>query len=72
MLRRASARLTALRASRPSLAEKPRGAFGFGDPAEPGAPGFKEFQAKPPETVSDTVKYLAEGTFKAPLRKEII
>mmetsp|Transcript_50999 Transcript_50999/g.155105 ORF Transcript_50999/g.155105 Transcript_50999/m.155105 type:complete len:183 (-) Transcript_50999:62-610(-) len=51
---------------------KPRLAFGYGEVAPPNAPGFDTSQLKPPETVADTVKYITKGTFKGPLKKEII
>mmetsp|Transcript_10561 Transcript_10561/g.37073 ORF Transcript_10561/g.37073 Transcript_10561/m.37073 type:complete len:183 (-) Transcript_10561:98-646(-) len=50
----------------------PKQAFGYGEVAPPGAPGFEKFQMKPPETVADTVKYISQGMLKLPLKKEII
>ena len=49
------------------------GSFGYGDPAPPGAPGFGgEHQQYPPETVSNTVKYISENMTNPPKYKETL
>eukprot|EP00440_Ansanella_granifera_P020352 gb/GFBE01022107.1/.p1 GENE.gb/GFBE01022107.1/~~gb/GFBE01022107.1/.p1 ORF type:complete len:179 (+),score=39.97 gb/GFBE01022107.1/:1-537(+) len=48
-------------------------AFGYGDHAPAGAPGFGgEHQLYPPETVGNTVKYISENMTNLPKKKEII
>merc|ERR1719491_413040 len=56
-------------------AQKGRGqkqAFGYGEIAPGNAPGFDPVQVKPPETATDTVKYIAKGMTTLPTYKEII
>ena len=46
--------------------------FGYGDHAPPDAPGFGgEHQQYPPETVSNTVKYISQNMTNPPKYKEI-
>mmetsp|Transcript_7437 Transcript_7437/g.17613 ORF Transcript_7437/g.17613 Transcript_7437/m.17613 type:complete len:171 (+) Transcript_7437:85-597(+) len=71
MLRNSSLRL-ALRRTAACRAEGQKQAFGFGEVAPKGAPGFGEEQLKPPETVQDTTKYIWRGMTNPPKRKEII
>ncbi|CAJ1413812.1 unnamed protein product [Effrenium voratum] len=48
-------------------------AFGYGDHAPPGAPGFGgAHQQAPAETLTDTVKYISENMTNPPKYKEII
>merc|ERR1712151_1368857 len=47
-------------------------AFGYGEIAPANAPGFDPVQMKPPETVTDTVKYISKGMLNLPKYKEII
>merc|ERR1719436_1752873 len=47
-------------------------AFGYGEVKPADAPGFEAYQVKPPETFSDTVKYISKGMTTLPRRKEII
>eukprot|EP00927_Polykrikos_kofoidii_P024408 TRINITY_DN221_c0_g1_i1.p1 TRINITY_DN221_c0_g1~~TRINITY_DN221_c0_g1_i1.p1 ORF type:complete len:202 (+),score=9.20 TRINITY_DN221_c0_g1_i1:67-606(+) len=55
-----------------SMADGQKQAFGYGDVAPKDAPGFDPVQAKPPETIRDTVKYISKGMGTIPLRKEIV
>mmetsp|Transcript_105041 Transcript_105041/g.295816 ORF Transcript_105041/g.295816 Transcript_105041/m.295816 type:complete len:174 (+) Transcript_105041:106-627(+) len=47
-------------------------AFGFGEVAPKGAPGFDPVQEKPAESISDTIGYISKGMSTVPRRKEII
>mmetsp|Transcript_135134 Transcript_135134/g.341889 ORF Transcript_135134/g.341889 Transcript_135134/m.341889 type:complete len:183 (+) Transcript_135134:79-627(+) len=81
-LRQACIRL-ALRRARPDLGNSiftgsaqrsigPKQAFGYGEVAPKGAPGFETVQLKPPETFTDTVKYISKGMATIPTKKEIV
>mmetsp|Transcript_9586 Transcript_9586/g.13406 ORF Transcript_9586/g.13406 Transcript_9586/m.13406 type:complete len:178 (-) Transcript_9586:60-593(-) len=76
---RLSVRRLGLRPARPLRAVAGHGervrkqSFGYGDHAPPDAPGFGgEHQQYPPETVSNTVKYISQNMTNPPKYKEII
>merc|ERR1719401_796237 len=71
-LRATCARFAARRSGRVLGSQGPKQAFGYGEVSPTNAPGFAESQLKPPETIKDTVDYIARGTFKPPLKKELI
>eukprot|EP00928_Gymnodinium_smaydae_P000364 TRINITY_DN1013_c0_g2_i1.p1 TRINITY_DN1013_c0_g2~~TRINITY_DN1013_c0_g2_i1.p1 ORF type:complete len:199 (+),score=39.80 TRINITY_DN1013_c0_g2_i1:77-598(+) len=74
MLRRTCTRLALRRSDVPRAVSLPgqKQAFGFGEVAPKGAPGFSAVEEKPPETISDTVKYISKGMTTVPRRKEIV
>merc|ERR1719361_2941209 len=78
MLARSACRLAALRRAETRRAAAVQGerlrkqAFGYGDAAPPGAPGFGDAQLHPPETMQQTAKYFSENMTNMPKYKEII
>mmetsp|Transcript_41777 Transcript_41777/g.67545 ORF Transcript_41777/g.67545 Transcript_41777/m.67545 type:complete len:180 (-) Transcript_41777:128-667(-) len=79
MLARSACRLSALRRAAPFRAAYSAGeptrkqAFGYGEAAPAGAPGFGgEHQLAPPETLQHTGKYIWENMTNLPKYKELI
>eukprot|EP00930_Biecheleria_cincta_P019906 TRINITY_DN15086_c0_g1_i3.p1 TRINITY_DN15086_c0_g1~~TRINITY_DN15086_c0_g1_i3.p1 ORF type:complete len:180 (-),score=31.75 TRINITY_DN15086_c0_g1_i3:113-652(-) len=79
MLTRSTRRLAGLRCTELCRAAVVQGlpvkkqAFGYGDVAPAGAPGFGgDHQLAPPETVQNTVKYISQNMTNLPKYKEII